>query len=304
MSKPPVWRMIKEAVEALDTQVGYSDIKEYINNKWEGEKSNTVTAQIIALTVNHNSRIHYPENSKPRVTDDEHRYDILFSVRRGVVEKYDPIRHGVWEIFENSKQKLAVRMLKEPKQSTKLFSPSDIIWIKNITNTDTGEAYLNLNGNTFVLNFPTKHRKNVSSPQIGDIILLRQKINGISAFTHLVSPIDEGEFDEDVRPKYRFGRRVKVIAKTGKENFILVADTLWKNIPLGGVSGGNACEIGNMKNVNDIEELQLDIWQRFKSYFVNKEKVSLINVDAAFSDIDISVPDLTVTEGKLNLYPI
>lgn len=38
MSKPPIWRMIKEAVEVLETQVGYSDIKEYINNKWEGEK--------------------------------------------------------------------------------------------------------------------------------------------------------------------------------------------------------------------------------------------------------------------------
>src|SRR5690606_14690623 len=98
-------------------------------------------------------------------------------------------------------------LLREPNEALKIFTPEDIVWIKNVTNTDTGEAYLELKGNVFVLNFPNKHRKNVSRPEIGDIILLRQKVNGISAFTHLVSPIDDGEFDEDVRSKYRFGRR-------------------------------------------------------------------------------------------------
>ena len=32
--RPYVWQMIKEAVENLNGQVSYSDIKEYINGKW------------------------------------------------------------------------------------------------------------------------------------------------------------------------------------------------------------------------------------------------------------------------------
>src|SRR5690606_8613961 len=125
--------------------------------------------------------------------------------------------------------------------------------------------------------------------------------NGISAFTHLVSPIDDGEFDEDVRSKYRFGRRVKIIAKTSRDNFIRVADTLWKDVNLSGVSGGNACQIKNMKNVNVVGLLQLDIWQRFKPFFTDKDQFSLRSVDSALSDIDTFAPDLKVHEGKLKL---
>lgn len=300
MSKPPVWQMIREAIETLNSRVKYSDIKRYINDKWEGVNQDTITAQIIVLTVNHNSRIYYPENLKPRITDKNFKYDILFSVGRGEVERYNPAKHGIWEILQNIDNKLEVRILEEPKEILKIFTPSDIVWIKNVTNTETGEAYLHLDKNTFVLNFPTKHRNNVSSPQIGDIILIRQKLNGIPAFTHLVSPIDEEVFDENIRPDYRYGRRVKVVAQTYGAN-IPVANTLWGKINLAGVSQGNACKIGNMKNIGNLEELQLDVWQRFKSYFIEREKSSVISVDSAMSEINNSYPELTVEEGKLKL---
>src|SRR5690606_15659074 len=117
----PIWQMIKEAIEVLDKRVSYSDIREYIESKWGEKNQATVTAQIIVLTVNHNSRIHYPENFKPRVTDSNHRYDILFSTGRGEVEKYCPEKHGAWEIFENSNKKLAVRLLREPNEALKIF---------------------------------------------------------------------------------------------------------------------------------------------------------------------------------------
>jgi|SRR5690554_3136409 len=60
MERPYVWQMIKEAVENLNGQVSYSDIKEYINSKWTDVNQDTITAQIIVLSVNHDSRIHYP----------------------------------------------------------------------------------------------------------------------------------------------------------------------------------------------------------------------------------------------------
>lgn len=104
--KPFVWQMIKEAVEALDGTISYSDIKAYIWNKYGDVNENTINAQIIICTVNHPSRIHYPENKKPRLSDAQ--YDFLFTIGRGQVENYDPLKHGMWEIRKNEYGKLKV----------------------------------------------------------------------------------------------------------------------------------------------------------------------------------------------------
>jgi hypothetical protein len=95
MERPYVWQMIKEAVENLNGQVSYSDIKEYIKGKWTDVNQDTITAQIIVLSVNHDSRIHYPENHKPRLTNSNSPYDLLFNIDRGTVEKYDINKHGI-----------------------------------------------------------------------------------------------------------------------------------------------------------------------------------------------------------------
>jgi hypothetical protein len=63
------------------------------------------------MAVNNPSRVHFFSNKKPcRSTRPE--YDVLF--RKGkAFERYDPQRHGVWEIARASDGKLVVRLAEE-----------------------------------------------------------------------------------------------------------------------------------------------------------------------------------------------
>lgn len=182
-----------------------------------------------------------------------------------------------------------------------IYSPSDIIWIKNVTNSDTGKAYMELDENEFILHFPTHHKSNVIVPNINDIILIFQNIDGNRVFTHLVSPVDSQLIDENVRSRYRYGRRVKVIAKTNTEQVIPISNTLWNNVNFQGISQGNACKIENIKNIENVDELQFDIWQRFTKYFMHDEKESVDLTNSALNDITDLNPDITVSEGSLKL---
>ena len=104
--KPFVWQMIKEAIEALNGSASYAEIKTFIRNKYGNVNESTVNAQIIICSVNQPSRIHYPENKKARLANSQ--YDFLFSVGRGQVELYDPVKHGTWEIQKDEYGKLMV----------------------------------------------------------------------------------------------------------------------------------------------------------------------------------------------------
>ncbi len=105
-NKPYVWEMIKEAVECLGGKTSYSEIKDYIRGNYGEVNESTINCQIIVCTVNHPSRIHFPENKKPRVANS--KYDFLFSTGWGRIELYDPEKHGLWEIRENEYGKLVV----------------------------------------------------------------------------------------------------------------------------------------------------------------------------------------------------
>ena len=112
-TKPYVWQMVKEAVENLGGKATYSGIKGYIRNKYGEVNESTINCQIIVCTVNHPSRIHYPENKKPRIANA--RYDFLFSTgykyRKGEIEQYDPEKHGTWEIRKDEYGKLMVAQM-------------------------------------------------------------------------------------------------------------------------------------------------------------------------------------------------
>ena len=70
-TRPYVWQMIKEAVENLGGKATYSEIKDYIRDKYGEVNENTINAQIIMCTVNHPSRVHYSENKRPRDANSE-----------------------------------------------------------------------------------------------------------------------------------------------------------------------------------------------------------------------------------------
>jgi len=105
--RPYVWEMIKEAVEQLEGHATYGQIMDYIDQKWPGVNRGTITAQVIICTVNHPSRIHYPENSRPRLANS--RYDFLYKVGRGEVVLYDPQKHGQWAIVERNGKRIVVQ---------------------------------------------------------------------------------------------------------------------------------------------------------------------------------------------------
>jgi hypothetical protein len=95
--KPTVWKMVKE-VEALGGKTTNVAVRDWILKKYPGTNPTTIGCQITVCTVNHASRIHYPENQKPRLA--EARYDFLFLPSAGELEWYDPTQQGQWEIAE------------------------------------------------------------------------------------------------------------------------------------------------------------------------------------------------------------
>jgi hypothetical protein len=102
MDRPAVWQLVKDAVKSLGGRASYLRIIEWIHTKYPDVNENTIRAQIIICTVNAPSRIHYPENRKPREANG--RYDFLYSVGRGEVMSYDPQQHGKWAIIEKDGQ--------------------------------------------------------------------------------------------------------------------------------------------------------------------------------------------------------
>lgn len=122
------------------------------------------------------------------------------------------------------------------------FTPADIVWVKNVTDHNIHQAYMDVNGNPFLLHFPNHfHPGNVLHPAINKIILIRQMLNGQRAFTHLVSPIDNEIVDENVHAGFRYGRTVQVVAITPLLEPILAAQTEYPYL----YTRGNACQILN-----------------------------------------------------------
>jgi endonuclease len=105
--RPPVWRLIQQAVESLGSPTTNVAVRDWILQKYPGTNTGTIQAQIAYCTVNHDSRVHGPENRRVRSVPDE-RYDFLYRPARGELERYDPARHGVWSIVEREDGRLAV----------------------------------------------------------------------------------------------------------------------------------------------------------------------------------------------------
>lgn len=109
--KPFVWQMVKEAVEVHGNKSTNIAIRDWIMEHYTGVNVNTILNTIIVCTVNHESRVHYKENNRPRRCND--MYDLFYRPASGKVEMYDPRIHGVWEIAQDEKGVLQVREVKE-----------------------------------------------------------------------------------------------------------------------------------------------------------------------------------------------
>jgi len=99
--------MVREAVQALGGDTTNVAVRDWILRKYPGTNRSTIGCTIVICTVNHDSRMHYPENGKPRMANDE-RYDFLFRPERGRLVWYDPAKHGVWRIVQHEDGSLGV----------------------------------------------------------------------------------------------------------------------------------------------------------------------------------------------------
>jgi endonuclease len=105
--RPPVWRMILEGIDALGGATTNVALKSWVLQRYPGTNPLTIQAQMVVCTVNHTSRVHYQQNHKPRPANGP--YDFLFRPEAGRLERYDPARHGQWEIYEQEDGRLGVR---------------------------------------------------------------------------------------------------------------------------------------------------------------------------------------------------
>lgn len=106
MPNPFTWQMVKEAVEELGGRTTNSEIRKYIHDKYGVVNNNTINCTILTCCVNKQSRINWPENSKPRLSTSQ--YDFLYSIGRGQVELYNRDIHGDWEIRQTDDGSLLV----------------------------------------------------------------------------------------------------------------------------------------------------------------------------------------------------
>ena len=60
VANPPIWQMVKQAVEALGGKATNLEIREYVQKRWLGVHDPSVSAHINLCTVNSTSRTQYP----------------------------------------------------------------------------------------------------------------------------------------------------------------------------------------------------------------------------------------------------
>ncbi|MGI6549376.1 MAG: DUF7669 domain-containing protein [Syntrophomonadales bacterium] len=108
IKRPPVWEMVKKAVESMNGEASYKDIKEYIWQHYGDVKERTINCQIIICSVNQKSRVYYPANRKPRNCNT--KYDFLYTLGNGRVTLYKPEEHGAWGIVEEGDRLVVKRV--------------------------------------------------------------------------------------------------------------------------------------------------------------------------------------------------
>ncbi len=99
--------MIREATESAGGKTSNVAVRDWVLEHYPQTNPNTIQGQVVVCTVNHESRVHYPENQRPRKADTE--MDFLFRPAPGRLELFDPRIHGHWEIAQDPHGFLFVR---------------------------------------------------------------------------------------------------------------------------------------------------------------------------------------------------
>ena len=111
--RPPVWQMVRQAIDALRGRATTGELKDWIERAFPGTNAGTVQNQIGFCTVNNPARVHEEVNREAREANGQ--YDFLFQVARGEYERFDSRRHGRWCIREVSPMRFQVEQLEAPR---------------------------------------------------------------------------------------------------------------------------------------------------------------------------------------------
>lgn len=180
-----------------------------------------------------------------------------------------------------------------------MFKHTDIQWVRNVKREgDKNWAYFDddkdeiiLHWSSFYVNQPT----HAMIPKIGDIVVLFQKVNTNNHvyFTHLLTPVDNIERDcLERNPKHRWGRKMKVLAKTNQ----LIKPSSFN---LTAVNQGHTYSIELFDKGLRKEDVQKIVWNSFKPFFkkdIYKKYVLELSDNLNDENLDISESE----EGKWN----
>lgn len=122
MARPPIWQLLRDAVEPLGREATYAEIKKILWTQHPELNEATINCQLIICSVNAPSRVHYPENKKPRMATSQ--YDFLYTTGRGRVVWYDPAKQGQWEIARDDEGNLWVRQVESASDDAAPSQPS------------------------------------------------------------------------------------------------------------------------------------------------------------------------------------
>ncbi|MDI9855233.1 HNH endonuclease [Comamonas sp. 17RB] len=136
-----VWEKALAAVTHLGGVASRNQVKAWILDQ-DPEYDTDNLSDLYMLSVNSPSRTSYSQNARPRRTDEGSPFDRLFKVGRGIFEIYDPVQHGVWEIYADAasgnRNRMSIRRVSNPvdqalanaeelAQQAGSFDPSSVV---------------------------------------------------------------------------------------------------------------------------------------------------------------------------------
>ncbi|QJI19791.1 MULTISPECIES: HNH endonuclease [unclassified Pseudomonas] len=134
------WEKALAAVEQLGGSASRKQVEAWILAREPEFNTNNLT-DLYMMSVNARARGGYTQNKKPRRTDQGNRYDRLFNVGKATFELYDPVQHGIWEIYTDvssgSRFGVSVRQVTNPveealavaqaaAEQADIFDPTDV----------------------------------------------------------------------------------------------------------------------------------------------------------------------------------
>ena len=173
--------MVKEAVNSNGERCKNKAIKDYILRKWPGTNQGSINDAINSASVNLHSRVNYPEN-QIIVESPREKYDFLFQIKRGMVELYDPVKHGNWGIFEFKRKFVVYKSDKQPQNydyepNYGILYHTDIKWLRFLKT-----------ANENIINFWSSRSTELKDLYYGMPFFFKtenQKIEGMASFVRM-----------------------------------------------------------------------------------------------------------------------